>query len=65
MTYIRDHYYVRPSGCSDGDYWTVVETDAMFLCPHCQYVNRLYNRPEFLKLRSAFRTTEEYYPTRR
>lgn len=57
LTYIREHHYVAPHGCSDGDYWSVVDSDAMFVCPHCKYVNRLYDRPEFLKLSKAFLKT--------
>lgn len=65
LTYIREHYYVPPRGCSEGDYWLVVDNDALFVCPHCKYVNRLYDRPEFLKLSKAFLDVEDYYPTRR
>lgn len=37
---IATHWYVRPSGCTDGDYW--VEGDFHFVCPHTGVRNRIF-----------------------
>lgn len=59
LTYIQTHWYVRPSGCSDGDYWN--EGEGQFTCPHCQHRNRLYDRPEITKLKHNFRDVKDVY----
>lgn len=37
---IQQHYYVPPSGCSDGAYWS--PTDLYIICPDTDNKNRLY-----------------------
>ena len=36
---IQTHYYIEPSGCTDGDYWT--EDSLHIICPVTQQHNRL------------------------
>jgi len=36
---IQTHWYVTPSGCSDGDYWMPDELHA--ICPYCSTRHRL------------------------
>lgn len=36
---IETHWYVQPSGCSDGDYW--LDSDWHFVCPISKVRNRL------------------------
>lgn len=35
----QTHWYVQPSGCTDGDYW--LPGECQFVCHHCGVVNRL------------------------
>jgi len=37
---IQTHWYVKPSGCTDGGYWN--ESDLMILCPTSPVRNRVY-----------------------
>lgn len=53
LVYIQTHWYVPPSGCSDGDYWRSGE--GQYECPHCGHLNRLHDRPEIVSLSSMFR----------
>jgi len=39
LTYIQTHWYVRPSGCTDGDYYN--NGEGKWDCPACGLVNRL------------------------
>jgi hypothetical protein len=39
-TLIQSHYYVRPSGCTDGDYWSMGEMQ--IVCPDTDNKNRLF-----------------------
>ncbi len=59
LVYIQTLFYVRPRGCTEGDYWS--EGEGGFDCPHCGLRNRLYkyNRPEIQKLRRLFLRVEE------
>lgn len=36
---IRTHWYVQPSGCTDGDYWR--EGEWQFICPSTSVRNRI------------------------
>lgn len=38
LIYIQTHWYVSPSGCTDGDYWRAGE--GQYVCPKCGHVNR-------------------------
>lgn len=44
LTYIQTHWYVRPHGCSGGDYW--LPGEGRFKCPHCDKINRLLRTGE-------------------
>lgn len=59
LEYIQTHWYTRPSGCMDGDYWN--PGDGEFICPHCTHRNRLYDRPEIEKLRHLFKNVKDEY----
>lgn len=52
LTYIQEHYYVEPYGCTGGDYWK--QSEGRFLCPFCNYENRLIYRPEIVALKPYF-----------
>ncbi len=52
LQYISTHWYTRPTGCSDGDYWT--EGEGNFICPKCGHRNRLYDREEIEDLKDLF-----------
>ena len=46
-TFIQDRFYVRPSGCTEGDYWTDTEVACCHIrCPACLHRNYIYNRPD-------------------
>lgn len=59
LTFIRMLHYVRPYGCTGGDYWQAQENDALFVCPHCGYTNRLLYKTDILALRAYFAKTED------
>ena len=59
IEYIQTHWYTKPHGCMDGDYWNV--GDGEFICPHCNHRNRLYDRPEIMKLKRLFKSVVETY----
>ena len=39
VTLYQTHWYVRPHGCTGGDYWS--EGECQFVCHHCNVANRL------------------------
>jgi hypothetical protein len=61
LTYIQTHWYVRPYGCTGGDYYNA--GDGQWDCPLCGVKNRLYDKPEIMALRARFRATLECYCT--
>lgn len=43
LTLVVMRYYVEPSGCSDGDYWTEgANPEFRVKCPHCNKESRYY-----------------------
>jgi hypothetical protein len=52
LTYIQTHFYVKPYGCTSGDFYR--EGEGEFICPKCGARNRLYNSPEVTNLKSEF-----------
>lgn len=54
LIYIQTEYYVRPSGCNDGDYWNAGE--GRFKCIKCGFINRLYNRADIVTLKDNFKS---------
>jgi len=54
LEYMQTHYYVRPTGCTGGDYWN--ESEGLFVCPECGTTNRLYDRPDITRLKHLFKT---------
>jgi hypothetical protein len=63
-TFLRDHWYVSPRGCTDGDYW--VEGDVHYAkCP-CGGVTRLYPNTIALNKQSGlFKDVVEVYDGRK
>jgi predicted RNA-binding Zn-ribbon protein involved in translation (DUF1610 family) len=61
LVYHRKNWYTSPHGCSGGDYWSVDKDDALFKCPHCGHVNRLYKHPEIMALYRLFKSIEDVY----
>jgi hypothetical protein len=59
LTYIQTHWYTRPSGCMEGDYWN--EGEGQFDCPHCQTRWRLYKNPEIMALKHLFKDVVKEY----
>ena len=55
LTYIQTHWYVRPSGCTGGDYWN--QGEGQFDCLHCGIRNRLYDKPKIEELKYLFKKT--------
>ncbi len=44
--FMRDHWYIQPHGCTDGDYWKAHEVQTCYIvCPHCRKMNYIYNHP--------------------
>jgi hypothetical protein len=59
LTYIQTHWYTPPSGCTDGDYWN--QGEGQFICPTCGELNRLYERPAVMALKSFFKEVQNSY----
>lgn len=59
LTYIQTKWYTPPSGCMGGDYWN--NGEGQWKCPNCGKINRLYNKPEIMKLKHLFGKTEDAY----
>jgi len=57
--YIQTHYYIEPRGCCGGDYWR--EGEGQWECPECGHRNRLYTRPEVMKLKRLFKKVVDEY----
>jgi hypothetical protein len=57
LVFYQQHWYVKPSGCTDGDYW--VEDDGHWVCPSCLHVNRMYEDKKLLKLKYLFLKVED------
>ena len=52
IDFIQTHWYETPSGCSGGDMWH--EGEGQWVCPSCEHLNRLYDKPEITALKSHF-----------
>ena len=59
LIYIQYYNYVKPYGCTEGDYWQ--EHEGSFYCPECGEENRLYNRKEVADLRKYFKSIDDFY----
>jgi len=59
LEYIQTHWYVSPSGCTDGDYWK--RGEGQWKCPSCGKINRLYCTPEVTNMRASFRCVKDVY----
>lgn len=59
LTYIQTHWYTEPYSCNGGDYWN--EGEGQFACPECGAINRLYERPEVVKLKSYFKDVKNVH----
>jgi hypothetical protein len=59
LTYIQTHWYTEPYGCTGGDYWN--QGEGQFTCPVCGALNRLYERPDVVALKSFFKTVVDVY----
>ena len=57
LIYIQEYLYVRPYGCTEGDYWRAGE--GLFDCPSCGKRNRLYDRPEIMSLKRLFKEIQD------
>ncbi len=45
--FIQIKHYVRPHGCTEGDYWINGKTETCTItCPECKQENYLYNHPQ-------------------
>lgn len=45
--FVQKMYYVRPSGCTEGDYWVPRDTETCdIVCPKCGERNYIYNHPQ-------------------
>lgn len=52
LEYIQTYWYEGPHGCTGGDNWHSGE--GQFICPHCQHLNRLYDRSHIEDLKHLF-----------
>lgn len=52
------HYYVRPSGCTEGDYW--LHNEYAFICPSCKVRNRFLGGKRRLKTTSFAEVKDVY-----
>jgi len=59
LEYIQTHWYTRPDGCNEGDYWN--EGEGQFVCPVCGKLNRLYDRPEVAALKTSFKSIKDIH----
>ena len=59
VVYIQTHWYVRPYSCTGGDYWN--EGEGNFKCLSCGFLNRLYDREEYQKLKYRFKEIFKTY----
>ena len=56
-SFVQDHYYISPSGCTEGDYWNTSRTNLCFVaCPACNKMNYIYNHPEREPLMTVLET---------
>jgi len=62
LGYRQIHYYVRPSGCTEGDYWA--ESAGEVICPNCKIVIRLYDIPKIMELKWLFKNIDKVYDHR-
>lgn len=50
-TFVQKYWYVRPSGCTEGDYWKHDEYDTCdIMCAKCSFQNYIYNHPQKTKI---------------
>ena len=59
LTYVQTHWYVRPYGCTDGDYWK--QGEGQWDCPACGNNNRLYDKPGIVVLKRLFAKVIDCY----
>lgn len=59
LIYLQTHWYVRPSGCTDGGYYK--EGEGNWDCPACGRRNRLYDKPEITALKRLFASKRDCY----
>lgn len=53
--YIQTHWYTRPSGCTEGDYWN--EGEGLSECPKCKTRSCMENVPKnFQDFKAAFKS---------
>lgn len=57
LTYIQTLWYTSPYSCSGGDYWN--NGEGQFVCTACGALNRLYERPQVVELKSFFKEMVE------
>ena len=62
LVYIQTHWYEGPHGCTGGDNWHA--GDGEFDCPTCDLRNRLYTRPDVMKLKRYFGSVVEEHTDR-
>lgn len=63
LTYIQTHHYVKPFGCTGGDYWT--ESEGQYICPSCGHRNRSFcgtsSEPKIKQWKYSFDKIEKVY----
>lgn len=59
VIYIQTHWYVRPYGCTEGDYWKSGEGN--WDCLVCGRRNRLFDKPEIVAMKRLFASVRECY----
>lgn len=59
LTYIQTHWYDSNTGSPNGGYY--VAGEGQFICPKCGQRNRLWDRPDVVKVRHLFKDEELTY----
>lgn len=58
LVYYIEEFYISPTGCTGGDYYTSDDSEHFYVCPHCSVRSRLFDRPDLRKLKANFKTIE-------
>lgn len=59
LIYLQTHWYVPPSGCTEGAYYR--QGEGNWDCPACGRRNRLFDKPEITALKHLFVSKRDCY----
>lgn len=62
LVFTQTYYYIRPHGCTGGDYWVGNEGYYSCLHPECtKKINRIFQESDLFKLKDYFNHIENRY----